>query len=213
VNAAASVIAMGCAAQLLSGWLTATGRLPGLSGPVLTCFAGAGTTAAMYLVEPYTLAVGLLYATWLVGEGGFVGTLTFLQTSLPAGRARDGGLGLFFASSVLLGAADVFLMSQAGIGSAFDTLEDDGDDRGGGGGDDGGGGGSGSGDDDAYAADPGASSFWCWLLKGRDHNAARCTMLAGVSAMYAVSGLVFLFAACAPRAWPCHQGAWVVWYF
>jgi hypothetical protein len=38
--------------------------------------------------------------------------LTTLQHALPPGAPRDAGLGLFFASSVLIGAADVFATSQ-----------------------------------------------------------------------------------------------------
>lgn len=38
--------------------------------------------------------------------------LTTLQQALPPGAPRDAGLGLFFASSVLIGAADVFATSQ-----------------------------------------------------------------------------------------------------
>jgi hypothetical protein len=38
--------------------------------------------------------------------------ITTLQQGFTPGKARDSGLGLFFASSVMIGAADVFATSQ-----------------------------------------------------------------------------------------------------
>ena len=104
----------------------------------------------------------------------------------------------------MIGAGDVFLMSQSGIGAALDRVDDDqggddavpavrdddDDDAGGGG------------DDDAHASAGALRGLLAWLLGDVGHGEARQTMLAGVSAMYAVSGLAFLLAMGAPRRWP-----------
>ena len=167
--------------------------LPGLGMPVLTCLLGGAVSAAMYVVPSFDLAIGLLYVTWLVGEGWFVGVITALQQGLPPGPARDAGLGLFFALSVLIGAADVFVTSQSGIGEALQGADGDGEQ-----------GGSG---DDLYSDSTNLADFWRWLLgSGADdgrHDEARRTMLVGVSGAYIMAGAVFILAAAAPIRWPC----------
>lgn len=86
--------------------------------PILTCFLGGCASAALYLMPTFDAAVVLLYATWLLGEGWFVGVITTIQRSLPPGRARDSGIGLFFAVSGLVGALNVLGVSQGGVDSA-----------------------------------------------------------------------------------------------
>jgi hypothetical protein len=100
----------------------------------------------------------------------------------------------------MIGAGDVFLMSRSGIGAALDRVDDDGsssDDAAPAAGDD---------DDDDVndsTLSGALAGAWGMLLGGSaDHGEARRTMLAGVSAMYAVSGLAFLLAMGAPRRWP-----------
>ena len=123
--------------------------------------------------------------------------ITTLQQGLTPGKARDSGLGLFFDSSVLIGAADVFATSQGGIGSDDDG-DDDGDD--------------GSGDDSSSSSLH--HGFWGWLfglassddIDGFDEGdegklSARRALLVGTSAMYLLAGLVFAVAMATPKKW------------
>jgi len=196
LHATLSVVVCGTFAQLASGYVTQH-FLPGLTVPVLTCFLGGLASVLLFLAPTFNSAVVLLYATWLLGEGWFVGVITTLQQGLTPGKARDSGLGLFFASSVLIGAADVFATSQGGIGS-----DDDGDDDG----DDGSG-------DDSYSSSL-HHGFWGWLfglassddIDGFDEGdegklSARRALLVGTSAMYLLAGLVFAVAMATPKKW------------
>ena len=124
MHATLSIIVCGSAAQLASGYITQH-YIKGLRMPIICCLLGGISSAAMYMQTSFVGAIALLYATWFLGEGWFVGTVTGLQRLLPPGPARDSGLGLFFASSVLIGASNVFTTSQDGIGDNADDYSDD----------------------------------------------------------------------------------------
>jgi hypothetical protein len=79
------------------------------------CCCCSSSQPSSELVKTHTHLHTHLLTHLLTHLRRFVGVLTTLQHALPPGAPRDAGLGLFFASSVLIGAADVFATSQVGM--------------------------------------------------------------------------------------------------
>ena len=81
---------------------------------------------ALYTAQEFTVALVALYLTWLLGEGWFSGAITAVQRLLPRGKIRDEGVGIFLACNVLVGASDVFLISQEPMSERGHDDDDDG---------------------------------------------------------------------------------------
>lgn len=61
-----------------SGYVTQN-YFPGLAVPVLTCLSGGISSVCLYRSSEFSVAIGFLYLTWLLGEGWFVGVVTSIQ--------------------------------------------------------------------------------------------------------------------------------------
>lgn len=112
----------GSVAQMVCGYISRN-YLQGLVLPVFTTMVGGAMTIVLYISEDFTMAVAMVYMIFLIGEGWLSGTITTVQQTLPPGPLRDEGVSIFFAFSMIMGAADVLVMSYQPITEDLPTAE------------------------------------------------------------------------------------------